>query len=68
MAMPSTDADELPSSVTSRNLRRGKVPDDFIEPKTLNPLPRSYLREAFRAVAAVQTGLANELSLGVRWG
>ena len=49
-------------------LRRGEVPDDFIEPKTLNPLPRSYLREAFRAVAAVQTGLANELSLGVRWG
>jgi len=49
-------------------LRRGDVPDDFIDPKTLNPLARSYLREAFRAVASVQTGLATELSLGVRWG
>ena len=47
-------------------LRRGEVPDDFIDPKTLNPLARSYLREAFRAVASVQSGLANELSLGVR--
>jgi CBS domain-containing protein len=47
-------------------LRRGEVPDDFIAPKTLNPLARSYLREAFRAVASVQSGLANELSLGVR--
>ncbi|MDQ2812531.1 MAG: DUF294 nucleotidyltransferase-like domain-containing protein [Actinomycetota bacterium] len=49
-------------------LRRGEVPDDFIDPKTLNPLARSYLREAFRAVASVQSGLANELALGVRWG
>jgi len=49
-------------------LRRGEAPDDFVDPKTLNPLARSYLREAFRAVASVQTGLATELSLGVRWG
>jgi CBS domain-containing protein len=49
-------------------LRHGEKPDDFIDPKTLNPLARSYLREAFRAVASVQSGLANELSLGVRWG
>jgi CBS domain-containing protein len=49
-------------------LRRGEAPNDFIDPKTLNPLARSYLREAFRAVASVQTGLATELSLGVRWG
>ena len=47
-------------------LRHGEVPDDFIDPKTLDPLPRSYLREAFRAVASVQTGLATELSLGIR--
>jgi CBS domain-containing protein len=47
-------------------LRRGEVPDDFIDPKTLNPLARSYLREAFRAVASVQSGLANELALGIR--
>ena len=49
-------------------LRRGEAPDDFIDPGTLNPLARSYLREAFRAVASVQAGLAAELSLGVRWG
>ncbi len=49
-------------------LRRGQPPDDFIDPKTLNPLARSYLREAFRAVASVQAGLSAELSLGVRWG
>jgi CBS domain-containing protein len=49
-------------------LRRGEVPDDFIDPKTLNPLARSYLREAFRAVASVQSGLSTELSLGIRWG
>jgi CBS domain-containing protein len=49
-------------------LRRGEAPDDFIDPKTLNPLARSYLREAFRAVASVQSGLAAELSLGIRWG
>jgi len=49
-------------------LRRGQAPDDFIAPKALNPLARSYLREAFRAVASVQANLAAELSLGVRWG
>jgi CBS domain-containing protein len=49
-------------------LRHGQAPDDFIDPKQLNPLARSYLREAFRAVASVQSGLAAELSLGVRWG
>ena len=48
-------------------LRRGEPPDDFIDPKTLNPLARSYLREAFRAVASVQANLSAELSLGVRW-
>jgi CBS domain-containing protein len=49
-------------------LRGGEAPDDFIDPKKLNPLARSYLREAFRAVASVQAGLSAELSLGVRWG
>lgn len=33
-----------------------------------HPLARSYLREAFRAVSSVQSGLANELSFGIRWG
>jgi CBS domain-containing protein len=49
-------------------LRNGHAPDDFIDPTTLNPLARSYLRSAFRAIASVQSGLASELSLGVRWG
>jgi CBS domain-containing protein len=49
-------------------LRRGEAPDDFIAPRTLNPLARSYLREAFRAVASVQANLSAELSFGVRWG
>jgi signal-transduction protein with cAMP-binding, CBS, and nucleotidyltransferase domain len=49
-------------------LRRGETPDDFIDPKTLNPLARSYLKEAFRAVASVQSGLAAELATGIRWG
>ncbi len=49
-------------------LRHGAEPDDFIAPKTLNPLARSYLREAFRAVASVQSGLASELAMGIRWG
>jgi CBS domain-containing protein len=49
-------------------LRRGVTPDDFIAPKTLNPLARSYLKEAFRAVASVQSGLAAELAMGIRWG
>jgi hypothetical protein len=46
--------------------RRRRTPDDYIDPKTLNPLARSYLREAFPAVASVRSGLANKLSLGVR--
>ena len=29
----------------------GEPPDDLIDPKTLNPLTRRYLRDAFRAVA-----------------
>jgi CBS domain-containing protein len=49
-------------------LRAGQRPDDFIAPKTLNPLARSYLKEAFRAVASVQSGLASELAMGIRWG
>ena len=31
-----------------------------------NPLARSYLKEAFPAVASVRSGLANKLSLSVR--
>jgi CBS domain-containing protein len=48
-------------------LRRGEAPDDFIDPKTLNPLARTYLRDAFRAVASVQSDLASDLAMGIRW-
>ena len=43
-------------------LEAGIAPDDHLDPKTLNPLTRSYLREAFRAVASVQKGLTAQLS------
>ena len=42
-------------------LRAGETPDDYIDPAELSPLTRSYLREAFRAVAAVQKRVAAEL-------
>jgi hypothetical protein len=41
--------------------------DDFIDPKALNPPAPSYLKEAFRAVASAQSGLAAELAMGIRW-
>jgi len=47
---------------------RGEAPDDFIDPTTPNPLALSYLLSAFRAIASVRSGLASELSLGIRWG
>jgi CBS domain-containing protein len=47
-------------------LRAGEEPDDFVDPATLTGLTRSYLREAFRAVASVQKRVAAELKLGVR--
>src|ERR1039458_8766043 len=42
-------------------LRAGDTPDDYIDPAGLSPLTRSYLKEAFRAVAAVQKRVAAEL-------
>jgi hypothetical protein len=58
--------DRRSSSTATVDKRRRRTPDDYIDPKTLNPLARSYLREAFPAVASVRSGLANKLSLGVR--
>jgi CBS domain-containing protein len=49
-----------------QQLRAGEEPDDFIKPATLSRLTRSYLREAFRAVASVQKHVAAELKMGVR--
>ena len=47
-------------------LRAGEKPDDFVNPAKLTGLARSYLREAFRAVASVQKHVAAELKMGVR--
>ena len=46
-------------------LNAGTAPDDYIDPGTLSPLTRSYLKEAFRAVAAVQKRVAAELQAAV---
>jgi CBS domain-containing protein len=45
-------------------LRAGRPADDFIDPRTLNPLARRYLRDAFRAIASIQRTLGNELEFG----
>lgn len=47
-------------------LRAGRRPDDLVRPRDLTPVARASLREAFRAVAAVQRRLSGELDLGVR--
>ncbi|HUA72740.1 MAG TPA: putative nucleotidyltransferase substrate binding domain-containing protein [Solirubrobacteraceae bacterium] len=47
-------------------LRAREEPDDFVKPAELTRLTRSYLREAFRAVASVQKRVAAELKVGVR--
>ena len=47
-------------------LRAGEPPDDLIAPRDLPPLTRTALKEAFRAVARVQRGIATELGLSVR--
>lgn len=47
-------------------LRRGIPPDDHLAPSTLSPLTRSYLKDAFRAVAAIQRSLQGEMALRVR--
>ena len=41
-------------------------PDDFVDPSELSALTRTYLKEAFRAVAAVQHSVSNDLTFGVR--
>jgi CBS domain-containing protein len=48
-------------------LRAGVAPDDYVDPAELSSLTRSHLREAFRAVTAVQKRVAADLSAGLRW-
>jgi CBS domain-containing protein len=47
-------------------LRAGIAPDDFVDPSSLSPLTRSHLKEAFRAVAAIQKRMVAELNVAVR--
>jgi len=42
--------------------REGVPADDHLDPARLNPLARRYLREAFRAVAAVQRRVDREIA------
>jgi CBS domain-containing protein len=47
-------------------LRRGLAPDDLIDPTRLTDLTRRSLKDVFRAVAAVQRGVALNLGLTPR--
>ena len=64
------DAFELFSALRMEHqvgqLREGREPDNLIEPASLAPLARTSLKEAFRAVARVQHGVANEYGFQVR--
>ena len=42
-------------------LRESHEPDNLLDPQTLNPLTRRYLREAFRAVTRVQRAVQRDL-------
>jgi CBS domain-containing protein len=61
------DAFELFSALRMEHqvaqLRGGVESDNLIEPGSLAPLARTSLKEAFRAVARVQRGVANEYGL-----
>jgi CBS domain-containing protein len=63
------DAFELITSLRlehqAAQLRAGVEPDDFADPAALSALTRTYLKEAFRAVASVQKRVFNELQFGV---
>ena len=47
-------------------LQAGEEPDDFIHPRSLSPVARGALKEAFRSVSSVQRHIASELQLGLR--
>jgi CBS domain-containing protein len=47
-------------------LEAGAEPDDHLEPVDLSPLTRTYLKDAFRAVASVQKHVARELGVRTR--
>ncbi len=47
-------------------LRAGQPPDDLIDPRSLTPLTRTSLKDAFRAVASVQRGIGLKLGFAAR--
>lgn len=47
-------------------LRGGMAPDDLIDPRSLAPLTRTSLKEAFRGVARVQRGIRLKLGFAAR--
>lgn len=51
-----------------RQLRVGKRPDNYLDPADLNPLVRTYLKDAFQAVSRVQKNLSATMKLGARPG
>ena len=57
---------ELRLDHQAAQLMAGTEPDDFVDPSELSALTRTYLKEAFRAVAAVQQSISNDLTFGVR--
>jgi CBS domain-containing protein len=46
-------------------VRAGAEPDNHLRPDALTPLTRSYLKDAFRAVSAVQRRIGAEMLYGV---
>jgi CBS domain-containing protein len=63
------DAFELFSSLRMEHqvdqLRDGERPDNLIAPRSLTPVTRTALKEAFRAVAGVQHAVAAKLGLRI---
>jgi CBS domain-containing protein len=47
-------------------VREGQVPDDLVDPRTLGPLTRAELKEAFRIVRHAQRALKWDHSIGRR--
>jgi CBS domain-containing protein len=64
------DAFELVSGLRLEHqmaqLRADQPLNDYVDPAKLSALTRSYLKEAFRAVASIQKRVAADLAIGLR--
>jgi len=47
--------------------RSGMEPDDFVGPDELGPVARQGAKEALRAIARAQRGMAGRLGIALRW-